>query len=585
MRMPWAARAIDQPSDRSEELQEQADLDLTRRAIHGAWTSAFIFLVLAVFTPYFTEHPVPAFSFAAMIGLIAGCRLWLYRWPRRSPGRPRRISRVLYLSTILLMGLCWGTFYAATILIYGYSHWTTLILLTCVAGVVAGATTSFAPNPAIMQGFLIALVGPSLVVSVLRRDEQAVAMGLLFSAYLCFSLIQGRRRTSEYWSALANARLLEKAKLAAEASSRAKSEFLANLSHELRTPMNGVIGMTDLTLATELSAPQRENLLTVKSSAEALLALLNDLLDFSKIDAGKMELEKVPFSLRGILDAAARPSAVLARGKGLDFQWEAAEEVPDALTGDPKRLRQILTNLIANAVKFTDRGAVRVRVEMAASAAESVELQFTVVDTGIGVPPDKRKIIFDLFAQADGSITRRFGGTGLGLTIAARLAEMIGGRIWFESEVGAGSRFHAQARFGISTPPGQAATEARKLSILLADDSLVNQKLIVHALDKRGHIVVVAGNGREALKLADKQRFDLILMDVQMPVMGGLEAAAILRERERAGLPRTPIIALTPHAQAGDREQLLKAGMDAYLAKPIDEGRLIEKIAEQIRPC
>jgi signal transduction histidine kinase len=337
------------------------------------------------------------------------------------------------------MGLCWGSFYATTARIYGYQHWATLLLLMSVAGIAAGATTSFAPNLAVLRSFLVALVGPSLLVTAGQTDGHAWAMGLLLSVYLTFSLIQGKRRNREYWRALSDRELLkvraaelEKAKLAAEASSRAKSEFLANISHELRTPMNGVIGMTNLTLATELTPDQRDNLQAAKSSAESLLGLLNNLLDFTKIEAGKLTPEKIPFPLREILNTTVNPFRILAREKGVDLHLNIAQAVPDALVGDPERLRQILTNLIGNAVKFTERGHVRVSVQRIGGDGQHVELRFDVLDTGIGVPPGKREVIFDPFVQGDGSITRRFGGTGLGLTISARLTELIGGRIWFE---------------------------------------------------------------------------------------------------------------------------------------------------------
>ena len=471
------------------------------------------------------------------------------------------------------------------------------MLLICVTGVVSGATTSFAPNLAIMRWFLIALIGPSLVVDAVAGTPHGYAMGSLFSMYLLFSMIQGRRRSREYWSALADSELLkvraeelERARLAAEASSRAKSEFLANISHELRTPMNGVIGMTDLTLASDLTPEQRQDLQVVKSSAESLLKLLNELLDYSKVEAGKLEIERIPFSLRQTMDVAAKPLSILARSKGLSFHCEAPEEVPDALIGDPERVRQILVNLIGNAVKFTERGEVRVSVERLGSGAEEVELQFTVRDTGIGVAADKREVIFQPFAQADGSTTRRFGGTGLGLAISARLAQMIGGRIWLESEAGRGSRFHFTGKFGIEPDPRGAearyappSLDSRTLNILLADDNLVNQKVVTHLLGRRGHNVVVAVDGREAVETAEKQRFDLILMDVEMPVMSGLEATAILRRRERTANARTPIIALTAHVMKEDRERCLSAGMDGYLAKPIDEGALLAQIAEHTR--
>jgi CheY-like chemotaxis protein len=343
--------------------------------------------------------------------------------------------------------------------------------------------------------------------------------------------------------------------------------------------MNGVIGMTDLTLASDLTPEQRQDLQTVKESAESLLKLLNEVLDFSKIEAGKLELETISFSLRHVLDLASRPLAILAHGKGLAFRCEAAPDVPDAVMGDPERLRQILVNLIGNAVKFTERGEVRVTVERLAAEAGHVDLQFTVADTGIGVPADKRVTIFEPFAQADGSTTRRFGGTGLGLTISARLAKMLQGQIRLDSEVGKGSRFYFTARFALRAD--SEAKDSRKLNILLADDNPVNRKLMTFLLGKHGHSVALAGNGREVLDTAAAQRFDLILMDVQMPGIDGLEAAALLRQREQSGGGRTPIIALT--AMTGDRERCLEAGMDGYLTKPINEGALLTEIAERTR--
>ncbi|MDM0020201.1 PAS domain-containing hybrid sensor histidine kinase/response regulator [Variovorax saccharolyticus] len=387
---------------------------------------------------------------------------------------------------------------------------------------------------------------------------------------------------------------IEQARAQAEASNRAKSEFLANMSHEVRTPLNAVMGLTRLLHQSPLNEEQRQHLELIDTAATSLLALLNDVLDLSKIEAGKLVFEQVRFDVgRWVREAVAlhRPAAAK---KGLKVEVEIADGVPWKVAGDPGRLRQVISNLVSNAVKFTDFGRISVTARMAPNQSElrrdQLRLLFTVRDTGIGVPEDKQAHIFEAFTQADASITRRYGGTGLGLAICARLVSMMGGALHLLSRPGEGSTFRFTAVFEqaademsvLTEPAPLEAVTLQGLHVLVAEDHAVNELLMRKLLTQMGCTFHVARNGEEALRCWTGERFDLVLMDVQMPVLSGLDAVARMRALEAAepGRGHTPVVALTAHAMAGDRERCLAAGMDSYVSKPVSPALLAQAIQE-----
>lgn len=382
---------------------------------------------------------------------------------------------------------------------------------------------------------------------------------------------------------------LKRAKETAEAANRAKSEFLANMSHEIRTPLNGITGMIDLTLLTDLTEEQKDNLSTAKECALALLNLINDILDIAKIEAGKLSIENINFSVAELVGQAVKPHILKAREKGLEFRYKVDDRIPQTLSGDPNRLKQVINNLLSNAIKFTDSGEVKLEANMVSGDDYNVIIGFKVSDTGIGITDEDMKKLFISFTQIDSSQTRKHGGTGLGLSISKQLVEKMGGSIWAESVKGKGSSFYFTVKLGVGhltedifgdTLP---VNDTRgSLEILLAEDDKVNQTVIARMIREAGHNITIADNGKEALEVLNSRQIDVVLMDIQMPEMDGIETTRRIREAEAGTSKHIPIIAVTAYALKGDKEKFLSLGMDAYISKPIRMDALLDIIKEAV---